>query len=135
MIQQNAENINDSEKHTNSAEDLITNLYGGNVCRVKETCSACSKYAVVVCHFCCRSVIVTCFKPTCLALPGSLKVFLGGSGQAPEKILRQGRALELSHPNLPGHGPQRCQLRGSCPEDSPQLGPGDRRGSLPGRSS
>lgn len=48
MIQQNAENINDSEKHTNSAEDLITNLYGGNVCRVKETCSACSKYAVVV---------------------------------------------------------------------------------------
>lgn len=64
-------------------------------------------------------------------LSGTLKMFSGGSGEAPEKILRQERAFELSHPNLSGHGPQRCQFRCSCTEDASQLGPGDWWGSLP----
>lgn len=64
---------------------------------------------------------------------GPLEVFSGGPRKTPEKILCQERALELPHPHLPGDGPQRRQLRGSRPEDPPQLGAGDRRSPLPGR--
>lgn len=51
------------------------------------------------------------------ALSGPFEVFLGGSGETPEKVLHQKRAHQLSHPNLPGHGPQRRQFRRSRPED------------------
>lgn len=59
----------------------------------------------------------------------------GGPGKAPEEILRQGQAAGLPHPNLPGDVPQRRQLGGARPQDAPELGPGDRRGSLPGRGT
>lgn len=59
----------------------------------------------------------------------------GGPGQAPEEILFPERAARLPHPNLPSDVSQRCQLRGTGSQDTSELGPGDRRGSLPCRGT
>lgn len=66
------------------------------------------------------------------SLTGSSKRLPGGSGEAPEKVLRQRTAPRLSHPNLLGDGSQRRQLWYPGPEDAPGLGVGDRRGAVPG---
>lgn len=63
---------------------------------------------------------------------GSLEGLSGGPREAPEEVLRQRPAAGLPHPNVPGHCSQRGQLRDPGPEDPPGLGPGDRRGPVPG---
>lgn len=73
----------------------------------------------------------------CLPSPlaGSSEGLPGGTGEAPEEVLRQRPAPELSHPDVLGHGSQRSQLWDPGAEDAPGLGLGDRRGLVPGGSS
>ncbi|XP_020352360.1 cytosolic 5'-nucleotidase 1A isoform X2 [Oncorhynchus kisutch] len=65
-------------------------------------------------------------KPLAQVFERSLKVFPGGAGDAPEEVLRQERAYDLPHSYLPSNIPQCSQLRGPRPQDTQELGPGDR---------